>query len=442
MWISTGTGSAATGGPASRTPAGIRTYHPDMNPQRSRAAALLKVSPVAIALGVVCALVLTAVDWTAEKVQHFAWTWLPDRFGAAPDGAWWIVAVLACTGVAVGLIVWLWPWGAGPEPATADLVEPPLPVSAVPGVLACGVIALAGGVSLGPENPVTAANIALLAAFGARLMPKAPGGLWLGVGAAGTVGALFGTPVAAALMLSETQTGERDTPLWDQLFAPLLAAGSASLTMQLLGQESLAGGLPYPGTRWWDLVSGPVIALVAAALGVAASIAFGWSYRAFALLRHPLAKTVVAGLVLGGLGVLGGTITLFKGLDETKRLLGDPAAYTVGGLVLLVVVKLAALVVAGTSGFRGGRIFPVVFAASALGLLAVRLAGGVPVGLSVGAAVLGLTLAVTRHGWLSLFLAVTLVGQVTVLPVLCLAILPAWLLVSVSPPMVVRAENA
>lgn len=413
-----------------------------MSPQWSRAVALLKVSPVAVLLGVVCALVLTAVDTAAEGVQHVAWSRLPEWLGVAPDGPWWIIAVLTGAGIVVGLIVWLWPWGAGPEPASAELVEPPLPVSALPGLLACAVVALACGVSLGPENPVTAANVALLAAFGARLMPRTPGVLWLGIGVAGTVGALFGTPVAAALTLTEARTDGSDAPLWDRLFAPLLAAGSASLTMTLLGQEGLAGGLPYPGPRWWDLVSGPVVALVGAGLGVAAAVAFRWSYRVFALLRHPLARSVVGGLVLGGLGVLGGTITLFKGLDETKRLMSDPAAYTVAGLVLLIVVKLAALVVAGTSGFRGGRIFPIVFAGAALGLLTVRLVAGVPVGLAVGAAVLGFTLAVTRHGWLSLFLAVTLVGDVTVLPVLCLAILPAWLLVSVSPAMVVHPEPA
>ena len=60
--------------------------------------------------------------------------------------------------------------------------------------------------------------------------------------------------------------------------------------------------------------------------------------------------------------------------------------------------------------------------------------------LAVAAAVLGMLLAVSRSGWLSLFMAVTIVGQVEVLPVLCIALLPAWLLVTDRPEMELAAS--
>jgi H+/Cl- antiporter ClcA len=119
-------------------------------------------------------------------------------------------------------------------------------------------------------------------------------------------------------------------------------------------------------------------------------------------------------------------------------LLADVDGWATGTLVLMIVIKLAALVIAAASGFRGGRIFPAVFIGVALGLLAHNLLPSVPVSLAVGCAVLGVALAIARDGWVSLFLAVVITGDITLLPVLCLVILPAWLLVSRAPEMIVE----
>jgi len=56
------------------------------------------------------------------------------------------------------------------------------------------------------------------------------------------------------------------------------------------------------------------------------------------------------------------------------------------------------------------------------------------------AATMGFVLAVSRSGWLSLFIAAAVAGSVTVLGLLCLAILPAWLLVTRGPRMLVEDE--
>ncbi|STQ43701.1 putative ion channel protein [Ewingella americana] len=53
---------------------------------------------------------------------------------------------------------------------------------------------------------------------------------WVILAAAGTIGALFGTPIAAALIFSQMLGGDKDVPLWDRLFAPLVAAGAGALT--------------------------------------------------------------------------------------------------------------------------------------------------------------------------------------------------------------------
>ncbi|MYW05164.1 hypothetical protein GT354_44215 [Streptomyces sp. SID3343] len=148
----------------------------------------------------------------------------------------------------------------------------------MPGVLLALVIALAGGVSLGPENPITACNIALACWIGARLDRGTPEG-WLALGAAGTIGALFATPVAAALVLSETG-GKPGVPLWDRLFAPLTAATAGALTTYLAAQPVFSVDVPtYPGVAWSHLLYDTGIAPAAACLVLIGVYAFPHAYR-------------------------------------------------------------------------------------------------------------------------------------------------------------------
>jgi len=120
-----------------------------------------------------------------------------------------------------------------------------------------------------------------------------------------------------------------------------------------------------------------------------------------------------------------------------QELAATSADYTPGGLALIGLIKLLAVVIAGTSGFRGGRIFPSVFVCVSFGLAVNAALPGIPQSLAVAARLLGILVAVTRSGWLSLFLAAFMVGEAQIMPILCFAILPAWLLVTGRPEMVI-----
>ncbi|MEU9093692.1 ion channel protein [Streptomyces sp. NPDC048428] len=404
---------------------------------------LLLLMVPALAVGVVSALVLLGVSLLAEPLQDVLWETLPDALSVGRYSSLWMIVMLTATGLATGLVIRAVPGRAGPDPATTGLVDPPLAPGVVPGLLAVTVLTLAGGVSLGPENPITAANIALVYWAGRRFAPGAPAALWVALAAAGTIGALFGTPVAAALILSETLASRAEPgALWDRLFGPLAAGAAGALTMTLTAHPSFDLSLPdYTHTDWGDLLSACVIASAGAVLGLAAVYAFPYTHRAFRTLRHPVLALTLGGLLLGLLGALGGHLTLFKGLDEVKELAADPGGWSAGEFAVMAVVKTAALVIAATCGFRGGRIFPAVFSGVALGLCAHALADGVPVALAVTCGVLGVLLAVTRQGWLSLFTAAVLAADMNLLPLLCVATLPAWLLVTGRPQMQLHADG-
>ncbi|MFI9193845.1 ion channel protein [Streptomyces californicus] len=406
-------------------------------PPAAPARRLLPLVVPALVVGVVCALILLGVSLLAERLQDVLWETLPDALGVGRYSSLWMVAMLTATGLAVGLALRAVPGRGGPDPATTGLVDAPMRPGVVPGLLLVTVLALAGGVSLGPENPITAANVALAFWLGRRFAPGAPGELWVALAAAGTIGALFGTPIAAALILSETLASQPGPgAFWDRLFAPLAAGAAGALTMSLIAEPSFDLSLPaYSGPHWGDLLAALLIASAGTLLGLLAVYAFPVAHRVFAALRHPVLALTAGGLVLGLLGALGGHLTLFKGLDEVKVLAGDPDGWSAAEFAGMAVVKAAALTVAATCGFRGGRIFPAVFAGVALGFCAHALVDAVPPSLAVSCAVLGILLAVTRQGWVSLFTAAVLVSDASVLPLLCAATLPAWLLVTGRPQM-------
>ncbi|MET9621284.1 ion channel protein [Streptomyces sp. NPDC006464] len=398
----------------------------------------------ALVVGVAASLLFLGISVAAEEFQHVLWETLPDALGIGGYSSLWMIVMLTATGIAVGLVVWRISGHAGPDPASTGLGDVLMAPRVVPGLLLATALALAGGVSLGPENPIITANIALAYWLGTRARPSLPGALWVSLASAATIGALFGTPVAAALVISEALT---HTPgpgsLWDRLFAPLIAAGAGAMTTTLLAHASFDLSLPPlsdPG--WGDLLAAMVIATAAAVFGLVACYAFPYVHRAFHRLRHPMLMLPLGGLVLGLLATLGGHLTLFKGLHEVKTLTEDIGDWTPGELSRMAVVKLAALLVAASCGFVGGRIFPAVFIGVAFGLLAQDLVPEIAPAVAVSSAVLGVLLATTRQGWVSLFIAAVLVASPPVLPLLCLASLPAWLVVTGRPQLELDPSGA
>ncbi|MFI9001191.1 ion channel protein [Streptomyces sp. NPDC053541] len=413
---------------------------PSAAPELSRKVLLPLIVP-ALVVGVGSALLFLGISGLAERLQEVLWDTLPDALGVGHYSALWIVVMLTASGVAVGLVVWKAYGHAGSDPAEGGLGGPPIAPGVVPGLLVASTLTLAGGVSLGPENPTIVAAIALAYWLGRTVLPALPGALWVSLATAATFGALFGTPVAAALVISEALAskaapGLAGGGLWDKLFAPLVAAGAGAMTTQLVSHPSFDMGLPQltdPGFE--DVLAAMVVATLAAVFGLLGCYAFPYVHRAFRRLRHPMLMLPLGGLVLGLLGVLGGHLTLFKGLEETRELVGSIGALGSGELAKLAVVKLLALLVAASCGFVGGRVFPVVFIGAAFGLCAQALVPEIHPAVAVSSAVLGMVLATTRQGWVSLFIAAVIAAAPPMIALLVLASLPAWLVVTGRPQL-------
>ncbi|EKI2607671.1 ion channel protein [Escherichia coli] len=403
-----------------------------------RARTMLLLSLPAVAIGIASSLILIVVMKIASVLQNLLWQRLPGTLGIAQDSPLWIIGVLTLTGIAVGLVIRFSQGHAGPDPACEPQIGAPVPPSALPGLIVALILGLAGGVSLGPEHPIMTVNIALAVAIGARLLPRVNRMEWTILASAGTIGALFGTPVAAALIFSQTLNGSSEVPLWDRLFAPLMAAAAGALTTGLFFHPHFSLPIAHYGQmEMTDILSGAIVAAIAIAAGMVAVWCLPRLHAMMHQMKNPVLVLGIGGFILGILGVIGGPVSLFKGLDEMQQMVANQA-FSTSDYFLLAVIKLAALVVAAASGFRGGRIFPAVFVGVALGLMLHEHVPAVPAAITVSCAILGIVLVVTRDGWLSLFMAAVVVPNTTLLPLLCIVMLPAWLLLAGKPMMMVN----
>ena len=156
---------------------------------QSASSAALRLLPMVlpgVVVGVASALVLIAVTVVANGLEDVLWSRIPDALGVDPAAPLWIIGILTLTGLAVGLVVTFVPGHAGPDPATVELGGPPLAIGVLPGLALAAILALAGGVSLGPENPLVGINVGLAVAIGLRVLPRVPGPAWGGLAFAGT----------------------------------------------------------------------------------------------------------------------------------------------------------------------------------------------------------------------------------------------------------------
>ncbi len=157
---------------------------PSVTPATPARALLPSILP-ALAVGVVSSLLLVGVEVAAEELEDVLWQTVPDALGIGRYSVAWMFVMLFATGVAVGLVVWKVPGHAGPDPATVGLDAPILPPVVLPGLLLAAALMLAGGPSLGPENPIIAVNVGLGCLAGRQGAPQGAGPDLAGAGGGG-----------------------------------------------------------------------------------------------------------------------------------------------------------------------------------------------------------------------------------------------------------------
>jgi H+/Cl- antiporter ClcA len=368
----------------------------------------------ASAVGVVAALAAWCFLELTHQIQVGVFDKLPEQFGYDQMPEWWPVPFTMLAGLIVAFAVQRLPGRGGHVPAHGLSTDPIAPID-LGGIMLAAIATIGLGIVLGPEAPLIAlgSGVGLIAAK--RLRNNANPQLGALMAACGTFSALaliFDSPLVAAVLLIEA-TGLGGAQLKLVVVPGLLAAGIGSLVSIGMGSWTGLSSSAYAlGSVPLPQFARPALAdfLWTVPLGIA--IALGsWAIFRMAvtteplLARRPFVLLPLAGAAVAGLAIVFAELTdkgvdqvLFDGQDALSGLTSGAGSWTVGALLLLLVIKGLAWAIS-LAGFRGGPTFPAMFLGAAAGIAASHLPGfdltpAVAVGLGAGvAAVLRLPLS-------------------------------------------------
>lgn len=335
------------------------------------------------------------------------------------------------------------PGEGGHRPAEGLVTKGPPTAAELPGIALAAILSLGAGVVLGPEAPLIALGGGL-AVFAVRTVKRGlDAGTTAVLGASGSfaaVSTLLGSPLLGAFLLMEV-TGIGGAMMGIVLVPGLLAAGVGALIFTGLGS--------WTGLGTFSLVLGHVPEAArpdlagfgwALAIGVAGALLGAALHRTSLLLearveRRRLPLTVLAGALMGVAALVYAETTgreasevLYSGQSALGPLLAGQAGYAVGTLVVLLVCKSVAYGLA-LGAFRGGPVFPSMFAGAVVGLALSHLPGlDVTSGFAMGVG--AMCVAMLKLPMTSVLLATILMGTegITVMPLVIVAVVVSYVL--------------
>ena len=347
-----------------------------------------------------------------------------------------IFTLLVCTtgGVLVGLLLKLF----GDHNAIfADLMAEfgktgRFDYKAAPGIVITAVVSMLAGGSLGPEAPLAD----LCGGLGTWLADKFKYGenerRALGYGGfSAMLASLITNPFGGALLGLETAHAAMagmEVYFWS-LFPSLLASAAAAIVYVQLSGAFFGKMYTFPqySPRLLDLVMAVPLSLLGAVMG----LGFMLGFRRLDRLLQPLKGRPVLRATLGGLsmGIIGALLplTLFSGERQAPDLILRSAQLGIGMLIVLAIAKLMATAILLATGWKGGYIFPIMFAGVALGEAASLAFPGIPMAVTVAATLTGAFVAAIRAPLFAALFTLVLV-QAETGPVVAVAVIVSSLL--------------
>jgi H+/Cl- antiporter ClcA len=372
-----------------------------------------------------------------KGLEDVLWEHLPDALDVDPDD-WWPLVVTGVGGLVVGLMVRYVPGHGGPEPADGHGVggdDGAGALKAVPGLLLIAIVSLGIGTSLGPEMPMMAATVTIGGMTTVAL--KLPREMMPAVAIAGIAalfGGLFGSPLLGVVLLLEMPRRDPDANPYD-LILPALVGSTIGyfVFLALFGEPFAAYDLPnLGGVEAADVLWAAGVGAAGAAVGVVFLRFFRLLDRAFARARaYPVVLATAGGILLGIVAIVVGEETLFSGEHQLQDVID--AKEGLGFLVALILAKMLTLAVSLGAGFRGGRVFPLLFIGGTMGLALSQILS-VPEAVSVPCGMVAVALPALRMPVL-LIVIVAFFTPADALPLLVIAGIVSFLLCNDQPEL-------
>lgn len=402
-----------------------------IDPQ-ARPAAYVKLLALVAGLGIVSAIITFAFIALVHQASQLLWEQSALVLGLDPRVFTFLVCVIG--GLLVGLFVKLF----GDRNAIfADMMNEfgktgRFDYRGAPGVVVTAFVSLVAGASLGPEAPLADASGGMGTWISDRLKLDPQETRTMGYsGVSGMLGAFITSPFGGALLGLESSQGEPDGKkiyLW-VLFPSLLASAVAVVVYVWLsgGFFETLYNFPNYSPRLEDLF----LAVPLGLLGGVVGLLFMLTLRSMQTLMVPLKGHVIVRGLLGGvgMGLIGALLplTLFSGETQTNELIHDAAQIGFAMLVVMAVLKLVATALVLATGWKGGYIFPMMFASVALGMAVNLLFPAIPIAVTVAATLTGTLVAALRAPLFAALFALALVPLETS-PVVAVAVVVSALL--------------
>ena len=350
--------------------------------------ALYLTVAIAAAMGVVGALLTVAFVWVLRQIHEGLWQSLPDALGIEGENPPLLFLLAVCTtgGVLVGLgRHFLGEYPASLEQAVDDFRRTKaFDWRHLPQAMVISFASLGFGAALGPEAALVALVGGASSFVASRISTtadRATAVAYLGI--AGGLGAVFGPGIAAVPVeeVAESEVGSdtgrvRRRAIW--LVLPGLAAAAAGWFI-FDRLDSGGGYFNFDFPEYSFAATDLAWAVLITAVGVAAAAVFLLAGRALDAAVARIAHLRILTSALGGIGLalLAGasSLMLFSGHDGIQPMIDDTGA-TAGYLLALAAGKVLATNVCLSTGWKGGRFFPLMFIGSAVGIGVSVLASG------------------------------------------------------------------
>lgn len=337
-------------------------------------------------------------------------------------GGWLVIPVMAICGFLAGLVIHF----IG-DPGEIHLIvnnirfnRGKLDPKNNPSMILSSLLCVASGGSLGPEAPLVQVTGSTGSWLGKILRLKGEDLRSLSIaGMASGFTALFGAPLGGSLFSLEILHHKHAVEYYRAIIPALVASSFSYLVFALIIHLGLG--------PTWNLsayeYSGVFDFGYAILFGIAGT-GLGWLFiyctRFFKLLFNqrpwPIyVKTLTGGLILGILAYYF-PITRYFGHHEMSQLL--TANFPVQMLLAVLAVKIIAIAVTVTSGWRGGFIIPLFFAGATLGLIIHHLLPGISLTLTIISCMAAVNSCVTRTPMSTTILLATLTGFGYLTPIL------------------------
>jgi H+/Cl- antiporter ClcA len=242
-----------------------------------------------------------------------------------------------------------------------------------PGIVVTAFVSLISGAALGPEAPLADAcgGIGTWVSDKLRLDERETRTMGYG-GLSGMLAAFITNPFGGALLSLESAQGGMtggQVYFWG-LFPSLLASSVATVGFVALTGVFFDTLYTFPSyvPHMADLLWAVPFSLIGGATGLVFMLVFKWLRQLMQpLKRHLVLRGLIGGLAMGIIGALL-PLTLFSGEAETSELILHATEIGFLALIVLALCKLLATSLLLATGWKGGYIFPIMFAGVALGL--------------------------------------------------------------------------